>query len=86
MFPGAGAQIYYNEAGEVIGWDYPSYDEPEYNDDDWFSQNYEDPEPENIDECIKWGIHGKDGQGIDGWWVCDYCGIPFAEMPEEFID
>ena len=23
-FPGYGAQIYYNEAGEVLGWDYPS--------------------------------------------------------------
>jgi hypothetical protein len=30
MFPGAGAQIYYNEAGEPLGWDYPSYDEPDY--------------------------------------------------------
>jgi len=28
MFPGAGAQIYRNEAGEVTGWDYPS--EPDY--------------------------------------------------------
>lgn len=27
MFPGAGAQVYYNEAGEPLGWDYPSYDE-----------------------------------------------------------
>lgn len=24
MFPGAGAQVYRNEAGEPIGWDYPS--------------------------------------------------------------
>ena len=24
MFPGPGAQIYRNEAGEVLGWDYPS--------------------------------------------------------------
>lgn len=23
MFPGAGAQVYYNEAGEPLGWDYP---------------------------------------------------------------
>lgn len=29
MFPGAGASIERNEAGEVTGWDYPSY-EPEY--------------------------------------------------------
>lgn len=26
MFPGAGAQVYRNEAGEPIGWDYPSDD------------------------------------------------------------
>lgn len=31
-FPGAGAQVYRNEAGEVLGWDYPS--EPEYDDGD----------------------------------------------------
>jgi hypothetical protein len=36
MFPGAGAQVYYNEAGEPIGWDYPSYYDPDdfYNDFD----------------------------------------------------
>ena len=27
MFPGPGAQIDYNEAGEPLGWDYPSYDD-----------------------------------------------------------
>ena len=26
-FPGAGAQVYVNEAGEPLGWDYPAYDE-----------------------------------------------------------
>lgn len=26
MFPRAGAQIYYNDAGEPTGWDYPSDD------------------------------------------------------------
>ena len=33
-FPGYGAQIYYNEAGEVLGWDYPDRDDP-YEPDDW---------------------------------------------------
>ena len=33
MFPGPGAQIYRNEAGEPLGWDYPS-DEP-YEPDDY---------------------------------------------------
>jgi hypothetical protein len=31
MFPGPGAQIIRNEAGEPIGWDYPG--EPEYCDE-----------------------------------------------------
>ena len=26
MFPGASAEVYYNEAGEPVGWDYPSAD------------------------------------------------------------
>lgn len=34
MFPGAGAQVYRNEEGEVLGWDYPSDDQYEP-DDDW---------------------------------------------------
>ena len=39
-FPGAGAQVYRNEAGEPIGWDYPYADEPPdpddyYDGDDW---------------------------------------------------
>lgn len=29
MFPGAGAQVYYNEAGEPLGWDYPSEPDPD---------------------------------------------------------
>lgn len=28
-FPGPGAQVYYNEAGEPLGWDYPSTEPPE---------------------------------------------------------
>ncbi len=27
MFPGPGAQIYRNDAGEVVGWDYPDDDD-----------------------------------------------------------
>lgn len=36
-FPGAGAQVYRNEEGEVLGWDYPDYDEPP-DPDDWYDQ------------------------------------------------
>ena len=30
MFPGPGARVDYNEAGEPIGWDYPSEDDDIY--------------------------------------------------------
>lgn len=43
MFPGAGAQIYRNEAGEPIGWDYPGNDDP-YDPDEFYEQDYEDDE------------------------------------------
>ena len=36
MFPGANAHVYYNEAGEPLGWDYPS-DDP-YDPDDWYDR------------------------------------------------
>lgn len=86
MFPGTNAQIYRNEAGEPIGWDYPSDDGYDSGDwDDQFDMNYEAPDPENLEECIRWGIHAKDGEGIDGWWVCDYCRTPFLEMEEDFL-
>lgn len=45
MFPGAGAQIYTNEAGEVLGWDYPDRNDPWTPDDDydpWDSYDEED--------------------------------------------
>lgn len=47
MFPGAGAHVYYNEASEPIGWDYPNYDDPhEYDWDDrpWVPEDYEEDE------------------------------------------
>jgi hypothetical protein len=45
-FPGAGAQVYYNEDGEPLGWDYPSDDEPDYGDpyedeDAWANEDRE---------------------------------------------
>jgi len=45
MFPGYGAQIYRNEEGEVLGWDYPDRDDPyETETDDWDDE--EDDEAE----------------------------------------
>jgi hypothetical protein len=48
MFPGPGAQIYRNEAGEPIGWDYPSYDEPDP--DAFYEQDQYDGEEEDDSE------------------------------------
>ncbi len=39
MFPGATASVYRNEAGEVLGWDYPG--EPEYP-DAYLNGDYDD--------------------------------------------
>lgn len=52
MFPNAESEIYYNEAGEVLGWDNPSYYEPEYPDydnynDDVYDDDYDGPESED---------------------------------------
>lgn len=59
-FPGAGAQVYYNEAGEPTGWDYPGYDEgPDRDDFDEFD-DYDEDSAEWIicDEC---GYEYEDG-------------------------
>lgn len=42
MFPGPGAQIYRNEAGEPIGWDYPPDPRDPGNIDDHFEDDFDD--------------------------------------------
>lgn len=54
-FPGAGAHVYYNEAGEPLGWDYPDYDSPPDPDNDREDERYdpayyEDPDPDKENE------------------------------------
>lgn len=44
-FPGAGAQIYRNEDGEVLGWDYPDRDD-RWDPDIWYEQQEEEDEDE----------------------------------------
>lgn len=41
MFPGPGARIEYNEAGEPTGWDYPVDDDP-YDPDDYLDNDEEE--------------------------------------------
>lgn len=53
-FPGAGAQVYYNEAGEPTGWDYPGYDDGPDPDDEYGYDDFdEDGDPDWVicDEC-----------------------------------
>ena len=47
MFPGANAHVYYNEAGEPTGWDYPSYADDAFDPDDWYEQNVWEDEDED---------------------------------------
>ncbi len=48
MFPGANASIIRNEAGEVLGWDYPG--EPDYDPTDFLAAWDEDDEDEDDTE------------------------------------
>jgi hypothetical protein len=47
MFPGPGARVYYNEAGEPLGWDYPS----EYEPDDWEDDDRPTRDEDEEDWC-----------------------------------
>ena len=49
MFPGAGASIIRNEAGEPLGWDYPDDDGP-YDPDAYLAGDYDEgDEPDRPD-------------------------------------
>ncbi len=51
MFPGYGAQIYHNDAGEVLGWDYPDRDDPydPYDPDEYWEDHYIDDDADDED-------------------------------------
>jgi hypothetical protein len=54
MFPGPGAEIIRNEAGEPIGWDYPAQNDPFDDDEYWINQreadDYRNEFPDEEDE------------------------------------
>jgi len=58
MFPGAGAQIYRNEAGEPVGWDYLSCDEGPDLDDYYDNCDNYDEDDEGDDE--EWEDEGDE--------------------------
>lgn len=88
-FPGYNAQVYYNEDGEPLGWDYPSYDdapEQDYADSD---EIFYVPDEDRLwgDEaaCRAEDVHGQDArQNKYGTWSCDWCGEDCtAEVAED---
>lgn len=90
MFPGANAQVYYNEAGEPLGWDYPS-DEP-YEPDDYEMERAAwaaEAEHERwIEQAVDDGTCCAAGdwsrRDDDSPWVCDYCdeAVAAEDVPE----
>lgn len=56
-FPIAGAQVYYNEAGEPLGWDIPSDDPPDV-DGDFDSYVPEDDDDE--DQAVEGGYFSRE--------------------------
>lgn len=72
MFPTANSQVYYNEDGEVLGWDtYPAEQDPydyDYNHDDSFS-------PEECEHLNVSDISGAQG-------VCEDCYSAVTETSE----
>lgn len=51
MFPGAHASVYRNEAGEPIGWDYPSRDDEWHDPDAYLNEDDDDESPECPEVC-----------------------------------
>lgn len=89
-FPTASSSVYYNEDGEVLGWDSGLDYEPEYG-------NYYSDEPVWDDEpdvwgdqesCEAYGYHGQSGEAVTGRtdvWECAACGgyYPREYDPED---
>lgn len=73
-FPTAHSQVYRNEAGEVLGWDNPSYDDGAYDPDDYLPDDYDDGDYDEdpIDEQ-----YGDDGD------LRDHYGDPSEADPAD---
>jgi hypothetical protein len=78
MFPGAGAQVYYNSDGEPTGWDhYPGYDNPPDpddfdNDPNGDCEDAADYEPERCEADARVGTgSGVCGRALDPNGYCD---------------
>lgn len=66
MFPGAGASIYYNEDGEPLGWDYPSYDDAPDVDDFYGDDGDDEPDEPTDDDGFMDEWEGAEDAWLDG--------------------
>lgn len=87
-FPTANSSVYYNEDGEVLGWDEPLYDED--NEPDYSSmRDFYANEPDvwgDEEACKREGYHGESGNSVEGRddvWQCAACG---GHYPREADD
>lgn len=87
-FPTANSSVYYNEDGEVLGWDEPMTFEPDY-DPYLYDDRYDDEEPDvwgDEEACKREGYHGESGNSVEGRddvWQCAACG---GHYPREADD
>lgn len=73
-FPSAGSTVYYNEDGEVLGWDNDSYYEPEYDPD--FGDSYEGE--------VEWCRRCGEDMGDSDTWLW-FTGDPLASGRGKFV-
>lgn len=77
-FPSASSEVYYNEDGEVLGWDAPLDFETEFPEEYGFDRYYEDEDVWGDEEaCKREGYHGESGNSVtdrDDVWQCTACG------------
>jgi len=83
-FPTANSSLYYNEDGEVLGWDVPMidpYDNDPYLYDDLDRYDYDEPDVWGDEEaCKEQGYHGESGNSVpdrDDVWQCAACGAHY---------
>lgn len=89
-FPTASSSVYYNEDGEVLGWDQPEYD-PFPRDDYFYDEDGYGDEPDvwgDQESCEAYGYHGQSGEAVTGRtdvWECTACGgyYPREYDPED---
>lgn len=80
MFPGAGAVVYYNEAGEPLGWDYPSEPDP--------ADLYDDRDEDQTFKCRCGESFWMDDEGdvLSHYEVCTEPDWLVKQFPDELSE